>query len=290
MTPRRFLAKVLRRCAYEIDPSLFAEAAPAANPVTLPPAPVAGNFDPYQVPLRDTELSGWFNREKSELYPGITIGTQDVVADIGCGSGGHARFCAEHGAHVILADADPAQLASARALWANDDPRVEAHVTRGDPLPIADGRCTRVICNEVIEHVDDPAAFLAELARIGAPGSRYLISLPAPFGENVLKHIAHPSYFAPPNHVRIVEPEQLRRWVTDAGLVIESYSTYGAYWALWWWLFWCDPQPSLSPRHPVLDHLAHLWSALLDSQNGMLIKRALDHAIPKSQVIVARKP
>ncbi len=300
MTPRRFAAKVFRRLAYEIDRSLF-EPTPAAAPAPVPPiatstasAPLEASqaeaFDPYAVPTRDNQLVGWFNVERGELYPGFDAGPHDIVADIGCGVGRHARFCADRGAYAILVEANPAKLALARAQWASDDTRVEAHVTRGDPLPIADGRCSRVICNEVIEHVDDPAAFLAELARIGAPGARYLLTAPAPFGEHVLEHIAHPSYFAAPNHVRIIEPADFARWVGEAGLKVEAVSSYGAYWNLWWWLFWCDPQPNLTPRHPVLDHLAQMWSHLLDSQHGMHVKRALDKMIPKSQVIVASKP
>jgi SAM-dependent methyltransferase len=293
MTPRRFLAKVFRRIAYEIDHSLFDQAAtPTAQAASAPEAALAlaQDFDPMAVPLRDNKLAGWFNPESRELYTGFAIGSEDVVADIGCGTGMHARFCADQGAHVILVEANEAKLKVARARWAADDRKVETHLHSAIPFPIADGRCTRIVCNEVLEHVEDTSAFLAELKRIGAPGARYLICVPAPFSERVLKNIAHPSYFEPPNHIRIIEPEDFRRMVTDAGLIVESVSSYGAYWAIWWWLWWCDPQPSIAPRHPVLDHLAFAWNSLLDSASGPHIKKALDRCLPKSQVIVARKP
>jgi SAM-dependent methyltransferase len=293
MTPRRFLAKVFRRIAYEIDHTLFDQAAPSAEQPSPPSnhtMTLKEGFDPLAVPLRDNKLSGWFNEEKHELYPGFPIGPDDVLADIGCGTGMHARFCADHGAHAILVEANEAKLNVARARWAPDDSRVETHLHSAIPFPIADGRCTRVICNEVLEHVEDTAAFLAELVRIGAPGARYLICVPAPFSERVLKNIAHPSYFEPPNHIRIIEPDDFQQMVASAGLIVESMSSYGAYWAIWWWLWWCDPQPSIAPRHPVLDHLAFAWNSLLDSQSGPHIKKALDRCLPKSQVIVARKP
>jgi ubiquinone/menaquinone biosynthesis C-methylase UbiE len=290
MTPRRFLAKVFRRIAYEIDHSLFDQ---ATTPATPPPAlsmPLPSDFDPLAVPLRDNKLAGWFNQASHELYSGFAIGPEDVLADIGCGTGMHARFCADQGAHVILVEANEAKLNAARARWTAGDPKFESHLHSAIPFPIADGRCTRIICNEVLEHVEDTATFLAELKRIGAPGARYLICVPAPFSESVLKHIAHPSYFEPPNHIRIIEPQAFRQMVTDAGLIVESESSYGAYWAIWWWLWWCDPQPSISPRHPVLDHLAFAWNSLLDSASGPHIKQAMDRCLPKSQVIVARKP
>lgn len=293
MTPRRFLAKVFRRIAYQIDRSLFEQ--PSAPTAPVPPAPIPTlalepDFDPWAVPTRDNRLSGWCNEESGELYTGFPVGPRDVVADIGCGVATYARFCADRGAHVILLDADEASLKTARARWAADDAKMESHLHSAVPFPIASDRCTRVICTEVLEHVADPAAFLAELKRIGAPGARYLLSVPAPFSERVLKNIAHPSYFEPPNHIRIIEPDEFRQMVTDAGLIVESESSYGAYWAIWWWMWWCDPQPDILARHPALDHLAVAWNALLDGKDGLLIKKTLDRHLPKSQVIVARKP
>jgi SAM-dependent methyltransferase len=292
MTPRRFLAKVFRRIAFEIDASLFDQ--PAIE-TTKPPQPdpveaLDTGFDPRMVPLRDNKLSGWFNEQTLELYGGFSVGPHDVVADIGCGTGMHGRFCADHGAQVILVEADEAKLKVARSRWATDDSSVETHLHSEIPFPIADGRCTRIVCNEVLEHVQDTSAFLAELLRIGAQGARYLICVPAPFSEHVLEKIAHPSYFEPPNHIRIIEPESFKAIVEQAGLVVEATSSYGAYWAIYSWLWWCDAQPSLNPRHPVLDHLAFAWNSLLDSQQGLHIKQALDRCLPKSQVIVARKP
>jgi SAM-dependent methyltransferase len=288
MTPRRFLAKVFRRIAYKIDHSLFDQ--PAASSASNSPLALKPDFDPWAVPTRDNKLAGWFNEASHELYTGFSVGPQDVLADIGCGTGTHARFCADQGAHVILVDANESDLQVARARWAEDDAKVESHVHSTIPFPIADGRCTRVVCNEVLEHVEDTSAFLAELKRIGAPGARYLICVPAPFSERLLKNIAHPSYFEPPNHIRIIEPEEFRQMVTDAGLIVESESSYGAYWAIWWWMWWCDPQPEVLARHPTLDHFALAWDRLLDGQDGLHIKKVMDRHLPKSLVIVARKP
>lgn len=151
---------------------------------------------------------------------------------------------------------------------------------------IADASCTRIICNEELEHVEDNSAFLTELVRIGAPGARYLFCVPGALGEEVLKHIAHPSYFSPPSHIRIIESADFQRMIADSGLTVESLSTYGAFRTLWW----CDRRADFTPRHPVIDHVARAWNALLDSENGLMIKRSLDQAIPKSQAIVAYKP
>jgi ubiquinone/menaquinone biosynthesis C-methylase UbiE len=81
--------------------------------------------------------------------------------------------------------------------------RKECLVSKAETLPVADGIATRVLCTEVLEHVDDPAWVLRELVRIGAAGSIYLITVPDPVGERVQQKIAPPFYFKQPNHLRI---------------------------------------------------------------------------------------
>jgi SAM-dependent methyltransferase len=56
-----------------------------------------------------------------------------------------------------------------------DNPRAEL---RGpiEALPVADGSFDVVLCAQVLEHVDDPAAGVRELHRVTAPGGRVLLS------------------------------------------------------------------------------------------------------------------
>ena len=167
--------------------------------------------------------------------------------------------------------------------------RKEFHVLAAEQLPVADGFATRVICTEVLEHVDDPAEVLRELVRIGAPGAMYLITVPDPVAEGVQQKVAPPLYFQRPNHVRIIPRQEFSQLVIDAGLEIVEVSRYGFYWSVWWAMFWACDVDLASPAHPALDNWARAWSALLDTADGPRVKEALDDLMPKSQVIVARK-
>lgn len=51
-------------------------------------------------------------------------------------------------------------------------------------LPMADGRYDRIICNQVLEHVPEPAKALAELFRVLKPGGRLFLSAPLYFQEH----------------------------------------------------------------------------------------------------------
>jgi SAM-dependent methyltransferase len=46
-------------------------------------------------------------------------------------------------------------------------------------LPFEDGRFDLIIATDVIEHLDDPRAALAELRRVAAPGAKLVITVPA---------------------------------------------------------------------------------------------------------------
>jgi len=240
------------------------------------------------IALRDAVIRGWFNSDTGELFKDFAVGPEDIVADIGCGDGGNAAFCARRGASIILADIDPATLerAAARVAAEPNHRGYKVHQTTSDPLPIADGAATKVVCTEVIEHVDSPARLLAELARIGRPGAQYLLSCPDAKSEELQKRVAPSVYFEKPNHIRILQPEEFARYVEDAGLVIEARHTHGFYALMWWTLYWATDG---SRDHPLIQSWTRTWQHLLDLPKGHMIKGALDDLLPKSQVIIARK-
>ncbi|MDT3310268.1 class I SAM-dependent methyltransferase [Pseudomonas sp. rhizo66] len=262
--------------------------APAA---AQPVAAVAEKTDPYMLGLHDAMLSGWFNQETGELFKGFPVTADDTLLDVGCGDGGNVHFCGMRGAKIIIADIDSAKVEATRQRLSDTPARdIECHVTDCNPLPIADGTATRVVSTEVIEHVDDPAQFLAELVRVGKPGALYLLSVPHPSSEDLQKDIAAAEYFQKPNHIRIISEDQFKAMVSEAGLEIISHSQYGFYWSMWMLLFWEAKVDFSNPDHPLLNHWADTWQAVLDSPRGAQIKQALDAVVAKSQVIIARKP
>lgn len=241
--------------------------------------------------LKDIHLSGW-TQDTGELVKGFLIRPEDILLDIGCNSGGYAMYSARQGAEIILADVDAEQLEIARArLEAIPARRVQTLVTDANPIPLPDASVTRVVAMEVLEHVEDPAQFMSELVRVAKPGALFLLTVPDEVVEGVQKHVADPEYFERPNHIRIFKRGELGKLAIDSGLVIEHRLQYGFYHSVWWSLFWACPGQTLSaPWHPMLESWARTWTSLLDQPSGMKVKLALDEVMPKSQVIVARKP
>jgi len=212
------------------------------------------------------------------------------VVDVGCGNGAHLRFCGKRGATVICVEQDPEALSEAvEMLEATEAKAVHQHLSDGNPLPLADGSVNRVICNEVLEHVDDPEQFIRELVRVGSVGAKYLLGVPDHASEDVFKALAWPGYFEKPNHIRIFQREDFDELVTNAGLVIESKQYYGFYWSMWWFLFWALDKDADAGEDPLLQSWANTWDLLLRCRGGEKVKDALDALAPKSQLIIARK-
>lgn len=242
--------------------------------------------------LQDSMLGGWFQNRTGELLRGFQVSESDTVVDVGCGDGKFAYFCGNQGAEVIMADVDATSLDRARERLMSTRARaVSTHVVKdGDRLPVPDETASRVVAMEVLEHVSDPAAFMAELVRVGKPGAQYLISVPGTLSESIQKTLAPPGYFEFPNHVRIFTPEAFEQLIVSSGLIVERKESYGFYHAVWWSFFWTCDQELKAPWHPLLESWEKTWGLLLATRDGEKVKHALDAHMPKSQAILARKP
>lgn len=253
--------------------------------------------------LFDAVQSGWYLGDSNELFKGFPITADDSVLDIGCGAGGATLFCANRGADVTFVDVTAQAIELLRAKVAQSPARKsEGFVSDGIPLPVTDASKSRVIAMEVLEHVEDPAAFLCELVRVGQPGALYLLSVPDSVGENMQKGFAPSYYFERPNHIHVFEREEFGNLVSSAGLEIIHRDASGFFWTFWMFLYWTLAKTAGAelegesldvvrpPYPPLLNDWAKLWHQIIKIPEAAPMKKALDQLLPKSQVIIARKP
>jgi len=66
----------------------------------------------------------------------------------------------------------------------------------GEKLPFADGSFDRITCTEVLEHIADPAAAIADMARVLKPGGLLLLTTPSRGGIDKWERLVVPLVFA----------------------------------------------------------------------------------------------
>ena len=97
-----------------------------------------------------------------------------VVVDVGCGGGLLAEEIARLGAAVIGVDPSASSIATARAHAAQAGLVIDYRIGPGEHLPVDDACADVVYCVDVLEHVADLDAVVAETARVLKPGGLYL--------------------------------------------------------------------------------------------------------------------
>ncbi|GIW86863.1 MAG: methyltransferase [Isosphaeraceae bacterium] len=99
--------------------------------------------------------------------------TTPTFLDVGCGTGATAQELARIG-QVIALDSSPLALRASAS-------RGLSNLIRGraESIPLPDSHCDAVIATDVLEHLDDDRAALAEFRRVLKPGGHALITVPA---------------------------------------------------------------------------------------------------------------
>lgn len=143
----------------------------------------------------------------------------ESVLDIGCGSGWLGACCQPRGARVCAMDIGRVGVSGARARF----PEAASYQV-GDVyhLPFAAESFTAVALSEVIEHLEDIDAALAEARRVLLPGGRMVVSVP--YRETIVEHLCiHCNRPTPANaHLHRFDREALTACLERQGLEIRA--------------------------------------------------------------------
>lgn len=96
------------------------------------------------------------------------------VLDLGCAGGFMAEAISDQGAKVIGIDPAVQAIGAARAHAATTARDIRYDVGVGEKLPYQDAVFDVVVCVDVLEHVADLTAVIAEIARVLKPGGIFL--------------------------------------------------------------------------------------------------------------------
>lgn len=220
----------------------------------------------------------------------------DRVLDMGCGSGRHmGELVSRNGIHACGCDNSPSDLADAihriegldeMALVHADWAFMAADITC---LPFRDGAFDLVICAEVLEHVANDHAAVAELTRVLKPGAPLVVSVPRNWPERVCWRLSRAYRTAPGGHLRIYNRRSLSSLFRHWGLQLTGLHYAHAFHAPYWWLkclFGLDNADTPAVR---IYHRFLCWEMMHPKPFLRLLEKALDPLMGKSIVIYMMK-
>ena len=114
----------------------------------------------------------------------------EQILDVGCGVGYFAALFSLSGCSVWGVDVDLASVQAARRQYGQ-----KFVVARAEELPFGADTFEKLICSEVLEHIEDDGQAVAELHRVAKDGATVIVTTPSPegvFGSRI-KSICHDS-------------------------------------------------------------------------------------------------
>jgi SAM-dependent methyltransferase len=220
----------------------------------------------------------------------LGIGPSVKVIDVGCGAGRHAFEAYRRGGEVVAFDRDASELRSvdtilhAMAETGEAPAAASAKVVLGDALslPYADETFDCVIASEILEHIPQDDAAIAELIRVLKVGGTLAVSVPRWLPERLCWLLSDEYHSNEGGHVRIYRASELRDKIVSGGTELTHAHHAHALHSPFWWLK-CAVGVS-NPEHPAVAayHKLLLWDLMRRPKITQLAEALLNPVVGKS--------
>ena len=142
------------------------------------------------IPSADNDWSASYDTDENLTRDLDQKVTRDTLADLkfksiletGCGTGKNTAFLSQIGAKVHALDFSPGMIAKARAKVKAENVSFSiADLTQR--WPCEDAAYDLIVCNLVLEHIEDLSFFFSEAYRVLEPGGKFLVNELHPFRQ-----------------------------------------------------------------------------------------------------------
>jgi ubiquinone/menaquinone biosynthesis C-methylase UbiE len=119
-------------------------------------------------------------------------------------------------------------------IYGDAERQFTAHSGDALRLPFKDETFDRIICSEVMEHVDDDRAACAELTRVLKKDGLIAITVPTFFSEIIYDALTYEYFTSPGGHIRKYFPKELVEIMRSCGLEVYAIGHRHAFHTIWW--------------------------------------------------------
>jgi len=231
-------------------------------------------------------------------YDRLAVGPGTKFIDVGAGAGRHSFEAYRRGADVIAFDMDAEGLADVDTLLqamgeAGEAPAfAKAQVVVGDALalPYPDGEFDVVVASEILEHVPEDDAAIAELIRVLKPGGKLAVTVPRWLPEKICWLLSDEYHANEGGHIRIYKADQLQAKLVRGGLTYTHSHHAHALHSPFWWLK-CAVGVE-KPDHPAVKayHQLLVWDMMSRPALTRVAEAALNPLVGKSVALYFEKP
>ena len=179
----------------------------------------AQDFDAAGLTLGRQALLGW-------IVDALPLEPETRALDVAAGTCHLSRAVAPHVGSVAAVDVTPAMLREARAEAAAAQQR-NLHLVQADAgrLPFPDGHFDLAMCRLALHHFADPAAAVAEMARVTRrSGALAVVDLLSPDDVELAERYNAFERMRDPSHTRALNAGELHAVLGAAGRPVESWA------------------------------------------------------------------
>ncbi|MCE9517079.1 MAG: class I SAM-dependent methyltransferase, partial [Mycobacterium sp.] len=209
----------------------------------------------------------------------------------------HSFEAYRRGADVIAFDQNAEELADVDTMLqamgqAGEAPKsAKAQVVVGDALalPYPDGTFDAVIASEILEHVPDDDAAIAELIRVLRPGGTLAVTVPRWLPERICWLLSDDYHANEGGHIRIYRADELRSKLVAGGLRFTGTRHAHALHSPYWWLKCAvgiqnSEHPAVKAYHKLL-----VWDMMRRPALTRVAEAALNPLVGKSVALYFEK-